>query len=115
MQSPEDEYNNNNNISNNDNSVALVRERTMASDRRSSAKLVPTFAGRRCQVVSMTDPYGRIPGFIDRDIYFFFQVAPQLYSRGSVDPVADPLLVRKTGSAGNRTRTSGSVTRNFDH
>jgi hypothetical protein len=32
-----------------------------------------------------------------------------------VDPVPDPLLLRKSGSAGNRTRTSGSVTRNFDH
>jgi hypothetical protein len=26
-----------------------------------------------------------------------------------VDPVPDPLLLSKSGSAGNRTRTSGSV------
>jgi hypothetical protein len=26
-----------------------------------------------------------------------------------VDPVPDPLLIRKSGSAGNRTRASGSV------
>jgi hypothetical protein len=26
-----------------------------------------------------------------------------------VDPVPDPLLLRKSGSAGNRTQTSGSV------
>jgi hypothetical protein len=33
-----------------------------------------------------------------------------------VDPVPDPLLLRKkSGSAGNRTRTSESVARNFDH
>jgi hypothetical protein len=31
-----------------------------------------------------------------------------------VDPVPDPLLLRKSGSAGNRTRTSGSVARNSD-
>jgi hypothetical protein len=31
-----------------------------------------------------------------------------------VDPVPDPLLLRKSGSAGNRTRTSGSVARNPD-
>jgi hypothetical protein len=31
----------------------------------------------------------------------FFQVAPQLYSRSWVDPVPDPLLLRKFGSAGN--------------
>jgi hypothetical protein len=32
-----------------------------------------------------------------------------------VDPDPDPLLLRKCGSAGNRTRTSGSVARNSDH
>jgi hypothetical protein len=32
-----------------------------------------------------------------------------------VDPVPDLLLLRKSGSAGNRTRTSGSVARNSDH
>jgi hypothetical protein len=31
-----------------------------------------------------------------------------------VDPVPDPLLLRKSGSAGNRTRTSGSVASNSD-
>jgi hypothetical protein len=34
----------------------------------------------------------------------FFQVAPQLSSRGWVDPVPDPLLLIKPGSAGNRSR-----------
>jgi CBS-domain-containing membrane protein len=52
------------------------------SDRRLSAKLVTTFADRECHVVSVTDPYGRILGFVDRSRYFFFQIAPQLYSRG---------------------------------
>jgi hypothetical protein len=37
-----------------------------ANDRRLSAKLVPTFADRRCYVVSVTDPYDRIVGFLDR-------------------------------------------------
>jgi hypothetical protein len=33
-----------------------------------------------------------------------------------VDPVPDPLLLRKSGSVGNRTRTSGSVAaRPLDH
>jgi hypothetical protein len=50
------------------------------------------------------DPYGRNLGFLDQSLYYFFQVAPQLYSRGWVDPVPDPLLLRKSGSAGNRTR-----------
>jgi hypothetical protein len=38
-------------------------------------------------VVSVTDPYSRILGFLDRSRYFFSQVAPQLYLRGRVDPV----------------------------
>jgi hypothetical protein len=46
------------------------------SDRRLSAKLVPTFANRECHVVSVTDPYGRILDFLDQSRYLFFQVAP---------------------------------------
>jgi hypothetical protein len=42
--------------------------------------------------------------FLDRSCYFSIQVAPQLYSRRWMDPVPDPLLLRKSGSAGNRTR-----------
>jgi hypothetical protein len=96
------------------NSVASVRERTVPTERQLLAGVVPTFADRGCHVVSVTDPYGRILGFLDRSRYFFFQVAPQLYSRGRVDPVPDPLLLRKSGSAGDRTRTSRSVARNSD-
>jgi hypothetical protein len=64
------------------NPMALVRERTVLTERpRLSAKLMPTFADRRCRVVSSTDPHGRILGFLDRSRYYFFQIAPQLYSR----------------------------------
>jgi hypothetical protein len=85
------------------------------SNRRLWSKLVPTFADRGCHLVSMTDPYSRILRFLDRSCHFFFQVAPQLHSRGWVDPVPDPLLLRKSGNPGNRTRTSGSVAKNSDH
>jgi hypothetical protein len=85
------------------------------SDRRLSAKLVPTFAVRGCHVVSLTDPYCSILGFLDLEPVLFYQIAPQLYSRGWVDPVPNPLLLRKSGSTGNRTRTSGSVAKNSDH
>jgi hypothetical protein len=37
-----------------------------SSDRRLSAKLVPTLAGRECRVVSATVPHGRILGFLDQ-------------------------------------------------
>jgi hypothetical protein len=43
-------------------------------------------------------------GFLDRSRYFFSQVAPQLSSRGWVDPIPDHPLLRKSGRAGNRTR-----------
>jgi hypothetical protein len=41
---------------------------------------MPTFSDTGCRVVSAADPYGRILGFIDRSRFYFFQVAPQLYS-----------------------------------
>jgi hypothetical protein len=41
-------------------------------DHRLPANLVPTFADTRCYVVSVTNPYGRNLGFLDRSRYFFF-------------------------------------------
>jgi hypothetical protein len=43
-----------------------VSEPYRPSDRRLSAKSVPTFADRGCHVVSVTDSYGRNVGFLDR-------------------------------------------------
>jgi hypothetical protein len=62
------------------------------SDRRSSAKWLPTFCGLRVprgQRDGSLRPYSR---FSRQDTLLFYQVAPQLYSRGWVDPVPDPLL-----------------------
>jgi hypothetical protein len=85
-------------------SGALVRQRSIPTiDRRFPTKLVPTLADRGCRVVSATNPHVNF-GFLDRSRYFSFQVVSQLSSRGWVDPVPDPLLLRKSGSAGNRTR-----------
>jgi hypothetical protein len=64
-------------------------DRATAACRRSECK---HFADRGCHVVSVTDPYGCILDFPDRSRYFY-EVAPQLYSRGCVDPVPDPLLI----------------------
>jgi hypothetical protein len=41
-------------------------EMCQPSDRRFSAKLLPTFADRECHVVSVTDAYGRSLDFLDR-------------------------------------------------
>jgi hypothetical protein len=50
----------------NESAIELYRP----SDSRLSAKLVPTFADRGCHVVNVTDPYGRILGFLDLSRYF---------------------------------------------
>jgi hypothetical protein len=55
-------------------------------------------------------PYSR---FYRQETLRFYQVASQLYSRGLVDPVPDPLLFF-SGSDGNRTRASGSVAKNSE-
>jgi hypothetical protein len=46
---------------------ANYTDRAKATCQRSDCKL---FADRRCHVVSVTDPYGRILGFIDKSRYF---------------------------------------------
>jgi hypothetical protein len=96
--------------------LVAVRERTIPTERPPLVDKVITnfFVERGCRVVSVTDPCGRILVFLDRSRFFSLQVAPQLYARGSVDPFPDPLLLRKSGSAGTRARTSGSVARNCD-
>jgi hypothetical protein len=55
-------------------------------------------------VFSVANPHGRNFDFLDRSRYYFFLVAPQLSLRGWVDHVPDPLLLTKSGTAGNRTR-----------
>jgi hypothetical protein len=63
--------------------LASVRELTIPTERPPLVNEVSAnFADRGCRVVSATDTYGCIPGFIDRSSYFFFKVAPQLQSRG---------------------------------
>jgi hypothetical protein len=90
---------------------ANYTDRATAACRRSYCQ---RFADRGChgQRDGFLRPYSR---FYRPESLLFYQVAPQLYSRGWVDPVPDPLLLRKSGSAGNRTQTSGSVARNSEH
>jgi hypothetical protein len=85
------------------------------SHRSMSAKLLPNFADSGCHVVSATDPHVCILGFLDRSHYCFFQVAPQLYSRGWMGSFSDPLLLKNLLAPGIKAGTSGSVTRNSDH
>jgi hypothetical protein len=68
-----------------------------------------------CSVASALDPLRPYSQISRPEPLLFCQVAPQLYSRGWVDPVPDPLFLRKSGSIGNWTLTSRSVARNSDH
>jgi hypothetical protein len=65
------------------------------SGRRLSAKLVPTLADRGVSRGQRNDsPTVVNVGFLDRSRRFL-EIAPQSSSRGWVDPVPDPLLIRK--------------------
>jgi hypothetical protein len=84
------------------------------SDRRLSSKLVPTFANRGVSRSQRGGSLRPLFAFSRLEPLLFFQVAPQLCSRGWVDPLPVPLLLWKSGSAGNRSQTSGSVARNSE-
>jgi hypothetical protein len=64
--------------------MVRVRERTIPTERPPlvSEVIAKFLRIRGCHVVSVTDPYGRILHSLDRSRYFFYQVAPQLYSQG---------------------------------
>jgi hypothetical protein len=62
--------------------LSLQANYTDPIDRRLSAKLMSTLVDRGCRMVRATNPYAHILGFLDQSRYFFFQVTPQLYSRG---------------------------------
>jgi Ca2+/Na+ antiporter len=67
--------------------------------------LVPTFADREVSRDQRDGtPTADDLAFLDRSCHFFFQLAPHLSSWGWLNPVPDPPLFRKSGSAGNLTR-----------
>jgi hypothetical protein len=72
-----------------------------ASDRRI---LVQTFADRGVSRGQRGGNPTSVNQFSRPEPLLFFQVAPHLCSRGWVDPLPDPQLLRKYGSAGNRIR-----------
>jgi hypothetical protein len=83
--------------------MVWVRERTIPTERPLLVgEVIANFCGWRVprgQRDGSLRPYSR---FYRQQPLLFYQVASQLYSRGWVDPVPDPLLF--SGSAGNRTR-----------
>jgi hypothetical protein len=89
---------------------ANYTDRATAACRRSDCQLL--------RIESATWSAWRIPMGVfsvsRQEPLLFYQVAPELYSWGWVDPVPDPLPFF-CSSAGNRTRASGSVAKNSDH
>jgi hypothetical protein len=88
------------------NSVALVRKRTIPTE-------LPPLVGevsanfcwyRESRGRCNASPRPLISVFQSRSRYFSIQIAPQSYWWGWLDPVPDPLLLRKCDSAGKRTR-----------
>jgi hypothetical protein len=79
------------------NSVALVCERTIPTWRPPLVDEVSATFLRieGCRLVSAAHPYVRNVDFLDRIRYFFFQVAPQLYSTRLSGPAGDGLYRRK--------------------
>jgi hypothetical protein len=90
------------------NSMVWVRNRTIPTERPPPVvEVIANFL----RIEGATWSAWRIPTAV---FSVFYQVAPQLYSRGWVDPVPYSLLFF-SGSAGNRTRAPGSVAKNSDH
>jgi hypothetical protein len=83
---------------------SLAKYTDRSSDRRRSAKLVPTLADRGCHVVSATTPSDHNFDFLDPEPLLFLPSSSSICSWGWVDTVPEPLLLRKSGNAGNRTR-----------
>jgi hypothetical protein len=71
------------NSNNNNNSVALIRMQTIPTKQQPlDGEVSANFCGERSVAYSVRRiPYSCNLGFVDRSCYFFFQVAPQLYSR----------------------------------
>jgi hypothetical protein len=75
------------------NSMVLVRERTIPTERPPLVgEVIANLCGERVprgQRDGSLRPYSRVSR---QEPLLSYQVAPQLYSRGWVDPVPDPLL-----------------------
>jgi hypothetical protein len=75
-------------------SVALVRERTVPTERLPIVgEVIANFCGYKVPRGQRDGSVQAFSRFSRQEPLLFYQVAPQLYSRGRVDPVSDPLLL----------------------
>jgi hypothetical protein len=84
------------------NCVPLAGKQAIPTERAPIVGEVNAYRG--CRLVSAKDSQGRLSRLSRPHTLLSIQVVPQLSSRGWVDPVPDSLLLKKLGSAGNRTR-----------
>jgi hypothetical protein len=80
-----------------------------------SVKLLPTFVDRGCRVVSATDPKAINLDFRDTEPLLSYSSSFSVILTRRVEPVPDPLFLRKSDSTGIEPGISGSVARNSDH
>jgi hypothetical protein len=78
-------------------------------------KLVPTFADRGCHVVSVTDPYGRVLDFLDRNRYFSSNWLLNCTQEAEWIPFQTHYFSENLVASGIDSWTSGSAARNSDH
>jgi hypothetical protein len=75
------------------NSMVWVRERTIPTERPPLVgEVIADFCGQRVTRGQHDGSLRTYSRFSRQEPLLFYQVAPQLYSRGWVDPVPDPLL-----------------------
>jgi hypothetical protein len=90
---------------------ASYTDRATAACRRSDCQLLRI----KGHVVNVTDPYGRILNFLDRNRYFSIKQLLSCTHEAEWTLFQIRYFFFFPGSAGNRTRASGSVAKNSDH
>jgi hypothetical protein len=110
MQSDEENVNDPASNLNNTHSVALVCERTTPTEQlllvgKDSANFCGKWVSR-----GQMDPYGHIISFSSPEPLLFLPSSSSIVLTRLSGPRSRPLLLRKSGSTGKRTRTFGSLT-----
>jgi hypothetical protein len=91
--------------------IQLIKNRT--NDHRLSTKLERTFADRAFRIVSATDPPRPHSRFYRPEPLLFLTSSSTVVIARLSEPRSRPTTSQKSGSAGNRNQTSGSVARNW--
>jgi hypothetical protein len=92
-----------------------TKELYRPSDRRLTAKLVPTFAGREVLRSQRNRSPRKYSWFSRPEPLIFISSSSSIVLMRLIGPRSSPLFHRKCSIAGNRTRAFRSVTRNSYH